>query len=84
MLQSKHVYVWHAKWVVGLREQRNIATLIPQFKIKMWSWVKRICESGICKCTGQAQKHLVWEKWQTTFFVGGDCTKGQDIFLDQA
>ena len=32
--QSEHVYAWCAKWVVGSREKRHMATLTPQFKIK--------------------------------------------------
>ena len=34
MWKSMHVYAWCAKWVMGLRKKKNMATLTPQFKIK--------------------------------------------------
>ena len=34
-LQNKHIYAWHAKWVVGSKEKKgNLAVLTSQFNIK--------------------------------------------------
>ena len=55
MWQSKHIYAWRAKWVIGSREkERNMAALIPQFKIKRalgWEESARLVCANFSKWT---------------------------------
>ena len=54
MWQSEHIYAWHAKWVVSMREKRNMATLTLQFKIKHgleWGELVREAYANISKWT---------------------------------